>query len=230
MSEEKLLSTSRDIVRNVLDGAKHIIMSETDFQKVDDLETSSSSSDKGQDHPVPDVIDKARDLTNTQSTVEEADKVEAEHSSSDTNLANDIVHEAIDNAREKWQKMQLETECAAINAKSKTITKPCLRNEAVQQPMEAEKTETAKTLPADTLHASFPDNDAVGSSKSLNVDGLYRIKKEVPLTGGSLPNLKCFASSLAIAVSPAISSRQEFFDQVIGKSDFVKCTLLVLYL
>ena len=62
--------------------------------------------------------------------------------------------------------MQLETECVRTNAKSET-SQPCLSKDAIEQPKEAEKTETANTPQADALHVSVQDNDtnAVGSSK-----------------------------------------------------------------
>ena len=152
--EDKFFNTSRNIVNNVLDGAIEIIKSGNDVKKACDMETcSSSSSEEEQDHavqtandPVPEVIYKTQDLINTESRIEEADKVGADfspaHSSSDRNLANDIVYDAIDNAKERWQKMLPETDCARTNTKSKPISQPCLSNVAIsEQQKEAEKTE-----------------------------------------------------------------------------------------
>ena len=86
MPEDKFFSTSRGIVKNVLDGAIEIIKSENDVKKDCDMETcSSSSSEKEQCHavqtandPVPEVIDKTRDLIKTESRIEQADEVEAD--------------------------------------------------------------------------------------------------------------------------------------------------------
>ena len=86
MPEDKFVSTSRDIVKNVLDIAIEVINSENDAKSAGNMETCrSSSSEKEQDHavqtandPEPEVIAKAQHLIKTESRIEQADEVEAE--------------------------------------------------------------------------------------------------------------------------------------------------------
>ena len=222
MPEDKFLSTAQEIVENAVAGAIQIIIDENAVKNAYDMEAltcySSSSSGKEQDSVAQtanelatEVTDKAQDLT--ENRIKESDE-----------FVEGLSLEVVDDEKEMLREMKLETDCAR-----KVSSQTCFSEDAVDQPKEAEKTQTAKTLQARVQHASVLDSvtaNAVSSSKSLNVDELYGIKKDVPPTRASFPNLKCFESSLAISVSPAISSRRDLSDKVIANLTFVGWTLL----
>ena len=70
------------------------------------------------------------------------------------------------------KKMQLETECARINAKSETISsQPCLSKDAIgKQSKEAEKNETANTPQVDAQTTKKKmEQTSVSSNSSTTV-------------------------------------------------------------